>query len=149
MHIQINFPNGRLKLGTLKLYGTPDIGPLLLCDCLGRAVKSKATAKGNPDRDPVKPWGHIPLGEYPKVPVFYPKRRMSIGEAGIPLLLDGAVGEEVEQARRNRRYGLYIHAGRGSPRLLIPTFGCARIRFSEFIELLHLIGDREIAVRIA
>ena len=148
MHIHINFPHGRLRPGTLMLHGAPDIGPLLVCACLGRADKGKATREGNPGRDPVKPWGHVPLGEYPPAAVFWPARRMSIGEAGLPLNLVGAVGEEVEQARRNGRFGLYVHAGRGSPRLLVPTFGCVRIGFKDFVELLHLIGDHEIAVRI-
>ena len=146
MHIHINFPHGRLKPGSLALHGTPDIGPLLVCPCLGRADRGKARREGNPDRAPTRPWGHVPYGRYPLARVIWFERRMKVGEAALPLPLVGAVGQEVEQARRNGRYGLYIHAGRGSR--LVPTYGCIRLAARDFYTMAHLIGDREISVMV-
>lgn len=120
---------------------------LFKCPCLGKADNGEAADHDNPTRDPTKSYGDTPTGRYPQTKVVWFDDRTPIGEAGIPLPLEGAVGEQVEAAQRNGRSGLYIHAGRGSGTLR-PSYGCLRVRFGDFVRILLLVSGHEINVTI-
>ncbi len=145
LSIDIALPRDRRRPGSLRLL---DSGGTALCaaPCLAKADGDRARAAGNPSRDPRLPWGDAPCGHYPETRIVWFAEPTPIGEAAIPLPLVQATGEAAA-ARTNGRHGLYIHAGRGSGRL-VPTFGCVRLRFRDFVDLLHRIGAHAVDVTI-
>ena len=148
--IDIELPANRAAAGVLRLYEGPRPGRqrvIFEARCLGKADNEAARGRGNASRDPGLPWGDVPTGTYPPAVVVWFDRARRIGEAWIPLVLDGARGDQVERALANKRYGLGIHAGRGTGRL-VPTFGCVRLEFRDFVALVAAIGNREVAVTI-
>lgn len=146
MKIKVRLRQDRANSGVLTIY----YKDLKVCEfpCLGKADTRKATYHNNPSRDPTKPWGDTPTGRYgPTEIVWFDDHIKGIGEAAIPLPLEGAQGPQAEAARANGRSGLYIHAGRGSGRLR-PSYGCLRLRFNDFIRVLNLLAGHKFNVII-
>ena len=146
MHILATLRPDRARAGTLILADEKGV-QLYECPCLGKADNGKAAKEGNPSRDPTKPWGDTPLGRYGSTRITWYADRTPIGEAAIPLPLVEAVGAQVEAAKANGRYGLFIHAGRGTS--LRPSYGCLRVAFPDFVALLgYLARARKFMVTI-
>lgn len=150
MHILVELPADRSQPGTLSLHlsrhwtDEPVAGPF---PCLGKADNKKARANGNSDRDPRKPWGDAPAGEWPETQVYWSDHMTELGEAAIPLLLADVGGVQAIGARAAGRHGLFIHAGRGS-KDLVPTYGCIRMLAKDFYALVIALGDKAVSVTV-
>lgn len=133
----ISLPDDRTQLGTLVV--CDELGEILagpfVCD--GKSDNAAAIAAGNPDRDPTKPYGDTPLGEYIGRLEYVeasPANRRSFGppdESGkIPIVALEPI-EGISQAWRaylNGRRGLAIHCGDPNGEGgLRPTHGCVRL----------------------
>lgn len=143
--MKIMLPEDRAKPGILRLFEGPQQTLVFDAQCLGKADNLRAADKGNPARDPARPYGDTPTGEYGPTrwfPFAQPHPRM--GDGWIPL---SGISGQAEDAVRNGRTGLGIHAGRGDGRL-VPTYGCVRMRDADMARLAEIVGDREIRVEI-
>lgn len=103
--------------------------------CLGKADNRRAAEHGNPDRDPVRPYGDTPLGRYDGKVVRFDLPDKVLGEAWIKL--DPKSGEALA-GLGNGRSGLGIHGGRGDEKLM-PTLGCVRMYDRDFKVLVAAI----------
>ncbi len=144
LRILIRLPHDRAQPGSLNLV---DIEPTVLfsCDCLGKADGQRALAEGNRQRDPLKPYGDTPTGEYAAARVRThepPHPRM--GPLSIALI--GIAGDAVRA--KQDRVGLAIHAGRGDGHL-IPTYGCIRLRDRDLADLAAVMAGRAAEIFIA
>ncbi len=126
MRIVVTLRPDRGVPGVLRLLGL-DGRVVVQGFCLGLADRAAAEKVGNPSRDPVKPFGNTPTGEYMGALLGYvPKPARSYG-ASQPIMLDPVSGQALEAAR-NGRAGLWIHSGDLTPGgFLRPTFGCVRV----------------------
>lgn len=123
--------------------------------CLGKADNGEALKRGNAARIPTLPYGDTPTGDYgPTRLVLFDHRHARMGIGWIPI--EGANGDAlVARQKKDRadlpdegaRSGLGIHAGRGSERL-VPTYGCVRLKDSDFARLAEIVGERTIEVSI-
>lgn len=136
-------PANRLEPGLLHLFDHDGV-LLHTAACFGKADNTRAAAEGNPDRDPVQPYGDTPAGDYKpsKVERFDPPHQR-MGSAFIPL--HGASGDAMRA--QLSRTGLGIHAGKGDG-ALIPTFGCVRVRDRDMGVLAREIGSDPVTVTI-
>lgn len=149
MRISIALPADRVRPGRLRLVS--DGGVLLDVPCLGKADSGRALKEGNPDRDPVKPYGDTPGGTYhaAKVVTFDPEHQR-MGRHAIPLIGSGGPALKAMDLRT----GLYIHAtpgndaNRGTDRL-IPTFGCVRLLDADMAALAQRLGDNPVEIEIS
>ena len=103
-----------------------------------------AKERGNESRDPLKPFGDIPTGEYGARVIsagskkYGPHERIDLhiavsGDAVI------ALGEKTEDGSGGR-YGLLIHGGPlNAAGKLRPTYGCARLRDEDMRTLLDFV----------
>lgn len=144
LKIHITLPRDRRKPGIFRLL---DMSDRVLFDapCLGKADNARAAREGNPTRDPKRPYGDTPTGDYAPARVWRldpPHRVMG------PLVieLEGASGDAL-QARINGRRGLAIHGGRGDARL-VATLGCIRLRDKSMAEVARLCGDATLHICI-
>ena len=112
--------------------------------CLGKSDNGTAARNSNPARNPLFPWGDLPIGEFEKTRAVWFDKKTRLGEAWIPI--EGVAGDALE-AKKNGRYGLGIHAGRGSGQL-VPTHGCLRLLARDFFQLLIWAGNEEMFIRI-
>lgn len=149
LKIRVQLPADRTKTGTLVLVD-PVTGGVLFgpVPVLGHAAKGKAEQNGNPGRDPLRPYGHTPLGGYrvtairPSGNAHYDAARY--GGSGV-VALDPVDGD-ARTAEQNGRTGLLIHAGRHpnapflQPSALKSTNGCIRILEHDLVRLLGAIG---------
>lgn len=110
-------------------YGVLDFGEHKF-RCLGEADYTAACAHGNEHRDPLKPFGHTPLGRWRAVLGGHwgitPGPLRSYGPHRVIELhpIDG----EALQAQRNGRSGEAIHGGDlAADGGLRPTHGCVRL----------------------
>lgn len=128
---------------------------------LGKADNAKAMAKGNPSRDPLRPYGDTPTG------VYEPVRLVDFGDAELakgtavgsrwfplvgasgdaavacgPELMPGVAGRIV-----GGRTGLGLHAGRAGDRLF-PTYGCLRLLESDLEDLCTYVGSELLEVTV-
>jgi len=94
--------------------------------CFGKSDNAAAKKAGNESRDPLKPYGDIPLGNYKAVVTvpgspdrsYGPHKRLNLTPTAGPAL----------QAFANGRYGIMIHGGDLAPNgNLRPTHGCVRV----------------------
>jgi len=131
LQIVVQLPLDRTKTGTLRLIG--DAGNTLAgpYDVLAKADNGTAMAHGNPNRDPLQPYGDTPEGVY-SVPraiaagggTSYSAH--SYGPYGA-LVLQPSSGEAATAAAAGR-VGLLIHSGDpGQTEPLRPTHGCLRL----------------------
>lgn len=127
MHVDIELYRDRNRGGNLRL----DTGERFRC--LGKSDDSAAKAHGNPARDPLKPFGDLPTGDYLAVRSVpknsTPEDIRSYGEGPV-WVLNPKAGQALD-SMLNGRYGLLIHAGAtGAPMpfgALRPTHGCLRV----------------------
>jgi len=141
---------------TLHVYLPEDrrgIGDALLCTTwamsfgpwpvLGKADNRTAARHGNPSRDPIQPYGDTPLGAYwPRA--FQPvpaNRQARFGAHWLPLV---GRGGDAWRAMEAGRGGLYLHGGRGD--ILMPTYGCLRMRDRDLEKLAARAGGLPIRV---
>ncbi len=102
--------------------------------CLGKSDSTAALRNGNPERDPVKPFGDIPTGDYDAVQTVaaLPATADNLRAygPGVRFVLNGVAGAAAI-AVRNGRFGILIHGGPvGAPMptdALRPTHGCLRV----------------------
>lgn len=136
-------PIDRKEPGRLHLFDLD--GELLhTAACFGKADNAKAISEGNPERDPIQPYGDTPAGDFKpcKVERFDPPHPR-IGSSWIPL--HGASGDAMRAMLS--RTGLGVHAGRGDGQL-IPTYGCLRVRDRDMAVLAREIGNDSVTVTI-
>jgi hypothetical protein len=131
LRIVVQLPLDRTKTGNLRLIddgGGVLAGPF---DVLGKSDNATAASHGNPDRDPLSPYGDTPEGEY-AVPVAVATgagtafTSHSYGPHGA-LVLQPVSGDAMAAAAAGRT-GLMIHSGDpGATNPLRPTHGCLRL----------------------
>jgi hypothetical protein len=115
---------------------------LLSMDCLGKADNQEAARRGNPTRDPTKPFGDTPTGSYHAHPFRWPTAppladRKKYGPHGW-IAIDPQSGQALT-AKINGRHGLLIHSGELRAGNLRPTFGCVRVTDEAMKKLLDLV----------
>jgi len=129
MQINILLPKNRKALGHLTVVEGAET--LFECECLGLADQARATAAGNPTRDPIRKNGDTPTGTYQATVAAAPSLPLrSYGP--FPLIHLTPVSDQALEAARNGRSGLAIHSGDLNSALtwwhgLRPTEGCVRI----------------------
>lgn len=135
---------GSLKLLEYEGFGEGQAKELLSgIRCRGKADTARAERADNPTRDPTKPYGDFPTGDYKptQLNIFtHPHARIGIG--WIPL--EGISGQALD-ALNGHRTGLGIHAGRGDERL-VATYGCLRVRDTDFKKMHEIIGRKPVYV---
>jgi hypothetical protein len=149
--ISIKLPADRTRTGTLVIVdpitGVNLFGPVPV---LGRAARNTATAHGNPNGDPLQPFGDTPTGGYRVVDIVANGAGTSrpvaqYGQSG-SIVLDPASGAAAT-AKANGRTGLLIHAGRHAfssvvdARALKPTNGCIRMLDWDMAELIKVVRN--------
>ena len=135
--VNIKLPKDRTQIGVL----TCDD---LRMDCYAKSDNGMAGKKDNPRRNPLFPWGDAPTGVFKRTSVIWFDTKTPVGEAWIPI--EGVSGDALT-AKQNGRYGLGIHAGRGSGRLM-PTYGCLRLRAKDFYNLAFYVANEKIEIEI-
>lgn len=153
--IRIELPADRRGIGNLRLLPKAIVGStssqslqtgLPQIPCIGKADNARAADKGNPYRDPIRPFGDTPFGLYKPAPILrLEPTHARMGSYFLPL--DGTAGEALKAAS-NGRNGLGIHGGRGDR--LVPTYGCIRLRDRDMAALAEAVGDCpvEVAIRV-
>lgn len=140
--ILVILPADRSRLGRLLVEreGRTVFGPV---PCYGRSDDRTARERGNPDRDPLKPFGDTPLGVY----------RCHLGAAApAPALVRGygphgwvaldPVSGPALQAKKNGRFGLLIHGGDlNAAGKLRPTYGCVRVSNRDMVGLMSRLRE--------
>lgn len=131
LRVVIILPDDRQDAGELTVfYGTPGGDPQVIfgpVPCLGRASRDAGIRNGNPDLDPLKPFGHTPVGLYEAEGwTRFAEPITGLGHGWMAL---EPVAGDAETAEGNGRTGIGIHAGRGE--ILKPTLGCIRLRDSD------------------
>ncbi|MEO8028214.1 MAG: hypothetical protein ABI823_17150 [Bryobacteraceae bacterium] len=138
--ILVELPADRSKLGRISLRDANGAlwGPAA---CYGKADAQSASAHGNPQRDPLQPFGDTPLGSYACAigrPAVTPRISRSYGPNGYVVLR--AVSGPAKTAEQNGRFGLLIHGGDlNAAGKLRPTFGCVRVGNEDLKALLAKI----------
>ncbi|MBX9603534.1 MAG: L,D-transpeptidase [Bryobacteraceae bacterium] len=139
--ILVILPADRNRLGRLVVDtgGKMVFGPV---DCFGRADDRAARARGNANRDPLKPFGDTPTGMY----------RCHLGSAPAPAVtrtygphgwvaLDPVSGPAL-RAKKNGRFGLLIHGGDlNAAGRLRPTYGCVRVSNGDMEGLMRRLRE--------
>ncbi len=122
----------------------PAGSPVLVGTCLGKADNEKAAKVGNAARDPLKPYGDTPVGDYApaRVTTFKPPHPR-LGLYGIELI--GEAGQAL--GAMAERSGLWVHGGRGDGRL-VPTYGCLRLLDRDMAAVARRVGDDLVRVTI-
>lgn len=148
--IKIFLPSSRVPPGWLHLIG--GLGQLIESfPCLGKADNERALAKGNPSRDPVRPFGDTPTGLYlPTKVERFSGTHERIGLAWIPMVGGGRANDQAATAcapGKMQRTGLGIHAGRDGSKLF-PTYGCIRMLTGDFNDLIATIGDEMVQIEV-
>jgi len=148
VRIEILLPRDRNRYGDLSLISEPDKGVklpeqrLLHFPCFGKADNQGAADHGNPTRDPLKPFGDTPLGDYVGTVVRFADGQIKdhdtlrkYGPYGYIVLT--AVAGDALKAQDAGRFGLLIHGGDpGLNGILRPTFGCIRLANAHIAGLL-------------
>lgn len=142
--IEVSLPKDRSQMGTLKVKRKD--GTVILADIkvLGRADTKAAENHRNPNKDPLKKYGHTPLGGYDVVQIRstgdgtrYAKE-MYGGNGAIVLK---PVSGDAAIAALNGRTGLLIHGGRdrGPNAGLVATNGCLRVKDGDMKRIIDAI----------
>lgn len=152
--IRVDLPTDRTRTGTLKVLdpatGLTLFGPVPV---LGRAARNRATQEGNPNGDPLKPFGDTPTGGYDIVNIVAngagtTRPEAQYGKSG-SIVLDPTTGDAA-RAKTAGRTGLLIHAGRHDfssvvdARALKPTNGCLRMLDWHLAELIKVIRNNNL-----
>lgn len=149
MHVDVELYRDRSRVGNLRL----DDGERFRC--LGKSDDSAAKANGNPSRDPLKPFGDLPVGDYlacrsvPKNAT--PEDVRSYGEGPV-WVLNPKSGQALD-SMLNGRHGILIHAGdTGAPLpagSLRPTHGCLRVDGNTIAALDQRFGSTPFTVTVS
>jgi len=136
MQILIQLPTNRQSYGRLA-YGD------FWAECYGQADLMAAIQHGNPQRDPLKPYGDTPLGRYRAVLGTVTPPLRSYGPHRV-IELQPIDGDALKAAHAGRD-GLWIHGGAPAPDGigLRPTHGCVRLsdrNQGELVSLLEAAG---------
>ena len=143
LYLGVFLPFNRWKPGTIEVR-EGDGTLLFVALARGKADGKAAAAAGNPKRDPARTNGDTPTGRYAPTAVFrFDPPHETLNRAWIPI--EGETGQALA-AKQNGRTGLGIHAGRGEE--LMATYGCLRMRQSDFDEMEALIGTRPVIVTV-
>ena len=135
--IVVSLPRNRSSLGKLALID--DSGELIYgpVRAYGKADNAMAARKGNPTRDPKRPFGDTPSGGY--AVRFSPAPmadRSTYGQYRVGFL-DPLSGDALT-AEENGRTGLWLHGGTVRDGQLRPTYGCIRVDDGTMLELYEL-----------
>lgn len=131
MPIVISAPRNRYNWSRLS-YGK------FSAPCLTCADPKDAAAHGNDGADPLKSYGHTPLGRYRGVlgPVQAETRSYGPNRVVELQALDG----DALKAARNGRSGIWIHGGDKTDKgYLRPTHGCVRLADEDMAHLISLL----------
>jgi hypothetical protein len=143
--IVVQLPLDRTKTGSLILVddsGNTLAGPY---DVLGKADNGTAVAHGNPNRDPLLPYGDTPEG------IYGINRAVATGNGTVytahsygpygALVLQPISGD-AQTAANAGRIGLMIHSGdAGQTNPLRPTHGCLRLSNDSMNALMQAIAN--------
>lgn len=145
MRVLVTLTHDRTKLGTAAIFS--DTGSLLRSvRCLGKSDNQAAIFHNNPTRDPLKPFGDIPTGNYRGVVsvVHVPDR--SYGPH--PVIVLNPVSGDCVTAQDNGRWGLLAHGGDPTNEGgLRPTDGCIRFDNSS-MAYFNSLGVKEITFEV-
>lgn len=142
LSVIVTLPKNRWNTGLIRVE-EPGGKELFASLCRGKADGQNAAKHGNPDRDPTLPWGDTPTGDYLQTRLIEFAEPTQLGDAWVPI--EGVSGAAAA-AKQNGRTGLGIHAGRGAK--LMATYGCVRLRQSDFDRFADVVGDNRLAVRV-
>jgi hypothetical protein len=150
MQILVTLQTNRSLPGTLRLLGA-DGRVIVQGICLGKADGAAAAKAGNPVRNPVRPVGDTPTGEYAgRLLGWVPPPARSYGTVE-PIVLDPMSGQALE-AKQNGRKGLWIHGGDlTAGGFLRPTYGCIRVTpatHSSIVKAMRAAGVTHLAVEV-
>jgi hypothetical protein len=111
---------------------------------LGKSDNAAAARRGNPSRDPTRPFGDTPAGEYAcaigRPGAVTAELERKYGPHGW-IALDPIAGQAL-QAKRNGRFGLLIHGGALNAKgRLRPTHGCIRMFNPDLAALLRAVAQ--------
>jgi hypothetical protein len=132
--ILISLPDNREQHGQLAMDN--GFGPV---PCLGKADNAEAAKQGNPLRNPERPFGDTPLGEYigsVRYETDTPANQHSYGSPDasgkIPVVhLQPIEGDTQAWARETfegmKDMGILIHCRANENTILFPTHGCVRV----------------------
>lgn len=130
-------PTDRAQTGTLQVIlngATMESFP-----CLGKADNDMARRKGNPSRNPERPYGDTPTGTW-TVRVGITKREQDVYGKHPVLMLWPTGGQAMKAYNIGRRSGIWIHGGEPSATGgLRPTYGCIRVLDETMARLHELI----------
>jgi hypothetical protein len=150
MKIEVSLKANRSLPGLLRLVG--DDGKVLVQGlCLGKADGVASAKAGNPIRDPARPVGDTPTGEYTgRLLGWVPPPARSYGTVE-PIVLDPTAGQALD-AKQNGRKGLWIHGGDlTTGGFLRPTYGCIRLTpatHAAVVQAMKAAGVKQLAVEV-
>ena len=151
MRILATLPSERWDIGTWALLGDDDqiISGYGTFPADGKSDNSSASAHSNPLRDPTKPFGDTPIGEYTGTLSYVPDEPQNRRSYGLPdetksipvIRLQPQVGDTQAWQRQTNEgitvnMELMIHAGppNGNNQLR-PTHGCLRTWQNDFTKV--------------
>jgi hypothetical protein len=145
--IVIRLPSDRTKVGELSLYSDEGLviaGPF---PAIGRSSQGVADhppggTAPNPTRDPIRPYGDTPTGEYYFRDIIpsgdgTTHAASSYGSSGVIRMWPS--GGQALEAERNGRTAIFIHAGDLYQGRLKGTSGCIRLFESDMAQLVATI----------
>ena len=119
--------------------------PIVGMPCLGQSDKLAATKHGNPDRDPLKPYGNTPTGIYNGTVTVAGANTRSYGP-NKRILLTPVSGDAL---LAKTRWGLMIHGGDTKPNGdLRVTHGCIRVS-NESMEVLIDLAESNAPITVS
>ena len=164
--LEVYLPQPRDLSGHCHLIG-PTGAVKFTAPILGKADNQAAIDAGNPERDPLKPYGDTPAGEYlparftdvtqpDKWPRLGKRRIVLIGATGAAAMATAAAipqHVEVAGAGCGGRTGLALHAGRDEDQRtqrgqLVATQGCLRMLPWDLAKLDRETNGEPILVRV-
>jgi len=135
--INVKLPQDRSRPGVMTVTvdgskGTPPIDAEFQTTyrCLGKSDEAAAIAHDNPSRDPLRPFGDIPTGEYEAVLTVAakPSSKANLRSYGASkrFVLNPKSGDALKR-QQNGGFGIMLHEGAlGEGGALRPTHGCLR-----------------------
>lgn len=138
MKLIATFPTDRAKLGTLEAFDNRDarIGSW---PCFGKADNATAAKKGNPSRNPERPFGDTPLGEWTVNVGGINKDKATYGPHQVFMLWPTA-GQALVAYNQWKRSGIWLHGGDlNAAGQLRPTYGCIRVANATMAELHEIV----------
>lgn len=134
MEIKVRLPKDRIAEGTIEWTGSPRSYP-----CRGKADNQAAMDHGNPERDPRKPFGDHPAGEY--VATEVQKRGPEDATFGPYRIIVQPAGQGDEARAREDAEpgddGIMAHGGKlqADGVSLRATHGCLRVHNTTIVKL--------------